>query len=165
MAPQVAAVLNFGVASAETGDNFATGNTSANFQSLGQTIPAADVPVVGVASNTADVGHQSDGSASIRTGGAVAQGNHADTDLSQEIDPSGLVLSPQLGIVANVGVGSANTGDSFATGNASANSVGGSQTVEIGVNNTGTQLFAGTIAFEPGRPAHGERRDRRGRHR
>jgi hypothetical protein len=131
--PQVAAVLNVGAASANSGDNVATGNASTNEQALGQTIPGPIGTDIGVQSNTANVGHQSDGSASIRTGAAVAGGNRSVTDLSQHVESNGgaFNLQPQLGVVVNGGIGQAISGDNEATGNRSDNDVSISQTATL----------------------------------
>ena len=164
LVPQAAAVLNLGVATANSGDNVATGNASVNEQSLSQGIPATDGVDISVQSNVADVGNTSDGSASIRTGAAVAGGNRSSSNVSQQVKTNGddVNLQPQLGLVANVGAGQALSGDNDATGNESENEVGISQlaalptddpSIDIGVvsqSGTATNTSAGTAAVSTG---------------
>jgi hypothetical protein len=111
------------------------------------TLPADDPNIdVGVVSQTATATTASDGSAAISTGNAAAQGNDSETELSQQIDPSGLVLNPQVGIVANGGVAAANTGGNVANGNTSSNNAGLNQVVEVGVSLDPTQLLGAIVA-------------------
>ncbi len=122
--PQTAIVINAGQAAAVTGNNTATGNTNP-LQGVSQVTATqtatvgADVP--GIASNTADLQNHRDGSASITTGAAHATGNLSNTEIDQDIDPSGLVINTQLAVVANVGVAAANTGGNTAIGNTANN--------------------------------------------
>ena len=123
---QVGLVVNAGLATANTGGNQATGNEADNTISGGeQEIGDGPPPVgpVGVASITGDALNSSDGRAAIWTGPARATGNESTTALSQTYESAadGLAVSvaPQVAAVVNLGVASANSGDNFATGNAS----------------------------------------------
>ncbi len=150
--PQLGVVVNAGDGQAVSGRNQVDGTFASSRARLDQNAalstedPSIDVGVVGQfgkASNT------NRGSAGIYTGNAVAQGNDAETDLHQAIDPSGLVLTPQLAIVANVGTATALTGDNEASGNGSTNSAAIGEFVPqealIGQLNDATEVIAGTI--------------------
>ena len=123
--PQTAIVVNAGEAAASAGNNNATGaDTITQAQHLNQAAVAVDGPLVpGIASNTADLSTTSDGDAWITTGAAHATGNLSNTEIDQDIDPSGLVIDTQLAAVLNAGVGQATTGGNTAVGNQSGNTV------------------------------------------
>ena len=79
-------VLNLGFAAANTGGNLALGNASFN---LAANLQGA----VGlIATNTGSATNASNGSGSVKTGGAKAAGNSSTTDVGQgiDIDPDGL---------------------------------------------------------------------------
>ena len=75
------------------------------------------------ASNDGTASNTSDGEANITTGKAAAAGNRSQTALTQnangEIDGLGIVLNTQTRVVANVGLGVANSGNNTAVGNVS----------------------------------------------
>ncbi len=120
---QNAAVLNSGVALADSGQNNATGNSSTNDSILDQLAQAN----AGLAANNGKARNDSDGKATISTGNAAAIGNESDTKLMQSGagstggDVGGLVIIEQGALVANVGLAQATTGDNFAIGNDSVN--------------------------------------------
>jgi hypothetical protein len=120
---QNAFVLNGGVAVANSGLNAAVGNTSTNTSGFIQT---ATNPT-GLATNSASATNASNGSATIVTGAATATGNKSETWLDQtaggsgDSDPGGLLVITQVGAVANLGAGIANSGGNLAVGNASTN--------------------------------------------
>jgi hypothetical protein len=110
-------VLNLGLAAANTGGNVALGNASDN---LAATLQGA----VGlIATNTGSATNASNGSASIKTGGAKASGNSSTTDVGQgiDIDPDGFGLVFQAVHPTNAGLGVANSGLNGAVGNDSFN--------------------------------------------
>jgi hypothetical protein len=110
-------VLNLGLAAANTGGNVALGNASDN---LAANLQGA----VGlIASNTGSATNASNGSASIKTGGAKASGNSSTTDVGQgiDIDPDGFGLVFQAVHPINAGLGVANSGLNGAVGNDSFN--------------------------------------------
>jgi hypothetical protein len=155
---QAAVVANAGLGIANTGGNEARGNISDNLATIDQfaevgdnslAAPTLDVtaPVI-TSSNSASVSNTSDGTAEIRTGAAEATGNASSTDVAQDpgntVSGLGLVVGTQVGAVANVGVGVANSGLNRATGNASLNSLRGddagaelTQNALIGFGNLG----------------------------
>jgi hypothetical protein len=146
--PQVNSVQNFGVSAANSGLNLANGNDSSSdadvFQEASLPAEALGVGVVGnfgMASNT------SDGSASVTTGDATATGNKSKTVISQDLDPTGLVIPVQVANVTNAGFAVANSGLNAAGGNASINeAVIEDQTASIGQdNNNDPLIIAGTI--------------------
>ncbi len=146
--PQLAVVANIGVGQANSGNNDASGNESDNDAAIDdqEAILTDDDGIdLGVVGQFGKASNNSGGNAAVYTGNAVAQGNDSETDLSQEIDPSGLVLNPQLGIVINAGLGSANTGNNLANGNTSDNDADVDQLIEVGQDNNTTIVVAGTI--------------------
>jgi hypothetical protein len=133
---QVGGVANVGVGVANSGLNLAVGNGSTNDSDLDQDALIAarndddtELTVFGptTASNSAEASNTSDGTAHIGTGGALATGNASATNLSQhqdnDVDGLGLVLGTQVGGVANVGVGVANSGLNAAIANISDNDI------------------------------------------
>jgi hypothetical protein len=143
---QIAGVANVGVGVANSGLNAAVGNASGRLDLLpgpdsgillaaqgayigsanfgtGPTSVTALGPIA--ASNSASVSNGSDGSATVGTGRATATGNQSSTVLEQResgtVSELGLVVGTQVGGVANVGVGVANSGVNAAVGNASSN--------------------------------------------
>ena len=135
--PQVAGVQNIGLANADTGENFAGGNGSDNTAAITQDViwpePGATVLALSIQSQSADASNTSDGSASVTTGNASAKGNVSTTDLTQTLDPTGLVIPTQVADVVNLGIGVASTGDNSAEGNISDNTgVDVDQHVHIG---------------------------------
>ena len=160
---QVGGVLNAGVGIANSGGNEATGNESDNaggtennplgsslnqLAEIGSSNPAGAVTVTAfgpaVAANNGTASNTSDGKAHIRTGGAQAQGNVSTTALDQSqggtIEKLGLAVNTQVGGVANVGLGVANSGLNEATGNESSNGSTAGQTARVGSNNSGTPV-------------------------
>jgi len=119
--------VNAGAAFANTGLNVALGNgavsTSAAVQGAvsGAGPPADDL----VASNDGTASTNSNGSAGIATGNALAAGNRSTTNLTQalNVNTTGhvIVLSDQNAVVLNIGLAAANTGGNIAVGNASVN--------------------------------------------
>jgi hypothetical protein len=110
-------VLNLGVAVANSGGNLALGNVSGNFAGNGQGAFGL------IASNNGSATNSSNGSATIRTGAASAQGNTSTTNVDQGIkaDPAGLTVAIQSAPVLNAGLGFANSGFNGALGNGSLN--------------------------------------------
>jgi hypothetical protein len=145
--PQLSGVQNLGAAVAESGGNTATGNDSTSRTSFSQSAaigPGATVIAPVVLSNQADVSNTSDGAASIATGAAKATGSHSSTELSQDLDPSGLILPTQVADVVNLGIGVAESGGNTATGSATGaavNIVSGAQSSVLG--GPGATLLAG----------------------
>jgi hypothetical protein len=164
--PQVATIQNTGRARAATGGNEAVGNDSAEQNTPTQTVVTGvgiDGPVI--ASNSARVTSDSDGSASIATGSASAVGNHSASSISQEIDPVGLVLPVQAAAIVNTGTATALTGGNTAFGNESGSRLTAGQTaslensptldVNVGLQVASNQLDAtnasdGTASISPG---------------
>ena len=152
---QLGAVLNAGVATANTGGNTAIGNESA--QQRGphpghrdrgrQRHAPTSSPARIVGSNNGEASNSSDGLATIATGAAAATGNESGTNLRQEangaIDGDGLVLNTQPALVANVGLASADSGNNTATGNTSTNDADVEQDVFISSDNTGDRQPGG----------------------
>jgi hypothetical protein len=161
---QVAGVANVGLGVANSGLNVAVGNVSNNTdggtRDLRQNAKvgsgnADDTSVTGLsnvtASNSGEASNNSDGSATVKTGGAQGQGNVSSTNVSQDpdssIDGMGLVLGTQVAGVANVGVGIGNSGANAAVGNAAGqvNLLGGPvgndvdllQNADVASDNTG----------------------------
>jgi hypothetical protein len=133
-------VLNLGLAAANTGGNVALGNASDN---LAANLQGA----VGlIASNTGSATNASNGSASIKTGGAKASGNSSTTDVGQgiDIDPDGFGLVFQAVHPINAGLGVANSGLNGAVGNDSFNADILAQ-VTFGLLSTNTGL-AGSLS-------------------
>ena len=129
---QTGAVLNAGVALADTGQNVAIGNTSNGRAGFLQGAAAA----AGLATNSATARNESDGLATIATGSASAVGNQADTKVTQSTqgsvggpDPEGLELLTQVGLVVNAGIATASTGGNQATGNEADNTISGGEQV------------------------------------
>ena len=149
---QVGAVLNLGVGVANSGINGAVGNTSgtgalplvapiapttdnqANLTQdalLGTTTP--DLVVFGPITNfnSGEAGSSSDGTGKVFTGDALATGNVSSSNLNQNVrgnvDGMGLVVGPQFGIIANVGIGVANSGINGSVGNASSSTAASDQ--------------------------------------
>ena len=133
---QIGGVANVGVGVANSGLNLAIGNASENDAEIDQDAEiasdndfAVDSTVIGpvTASNSAEATNTSDGSAKVKTGRALATGNASATTLSQhqddEVTGLGLILGTQVGGVANVGVGVANSGLNLAIGNVSDNDI------------------------------------------
>lgn len=120
-------VRNEGDADASTGRNTGVGNASDNDVDtdqragvFGDDIRARDV----TASNIADTANASNGSASVATGDARANGNTASTQLDQRADASvqdGFTFIDQRANLTNDGVATADSGRNRATGNASDN--------------------------------------------
>jgi hypothetical protein len=148
---QTALVLNAGGALANSGGNTATGNDSENEADVDQDAALSDDPGidVGVLGQFAKASNTSDGTAAIQTGTASAVGNDSETGIGQTVDPSGLVINNQLGVVLNVGAAAANSGGNTATGNDSDNAgnqgVDVDQEIEIGTDTGGAFLLAGTV--------------------
>ena len=109
---QVAPVVSYGTATANTGVNTAIGNAAQGPNDpLQQSVGAASLTAGGdpitvvaagpiAATNQAEVDHTSDGTVEIRTGAAEARGNVSDTELAQ-VDPAsvtglGAVLHTQI---------------------------------------------------------------------
>ncbi len=88
-----------------------------------------------VASNTSENGNNSDGSASITTGAALAVGNDTTTVVNQTSDTNiagtGFALVDQALTVANLGASIANSGLNVAVGNASQNNANNTQVARI----------------------------------
>ncbi|HJR24542.1 MAG TPA: hypothetical protein VJ804_03660, partial [Acidimicrobiales bacterium] len=152
---QNAAVLNGGLAAANSGGNAAIGNVSTNLSGAAQGaatglgfFPVVLSPI-GVASNSAEVGNASDGSASIYTGDAGAVGNDSDTLVEQSADGNaapGVIIDVQAAVVANGGAAFANSGGNAAIGNASLNLAGAAQGAGVGVGVVPVVLAGSTIA-------------------
>jgi hypothetical protein len=155
---QVAGVLNAGAGVANSGLNLAVGNASGTVdQGLGIGAPnTADVDqtaavatgggddsltaVTALASNSGNASNRSDGSALVQTGGALATGNASATNVEQRqsgtVTGMGTVIGTQVGGVANVGLGVANSGLNAAVGNLSQNTAtltgdGGAQSATL----------------------------------
>jgi hypothetical protein len=132
---QVAGVLNAGAAVASSGVNAAVGNaagqTGPDTATLTQftTIDGDPGPIFAVgpvtAFNDGEASTVSNGTAFVVTGNATATGNSSATAIHQHLDTSvegmGLVIAPQVGTVANLGLAVANSGVNAAVGNASQN--------------------------------------------
>jgi len=133
---QNATIVNVGIAGANTGGNFAFGNTSENEAELEQFSDADGTGGDVVGANTLNATNHSDGSASIVTGDATAVGNVATNDVTQVTSVNApnamgvIVLTDQNIGVANVGISFANTGLNLAVGNASDNDVSVDQDAE-----------------------------------
>ena len=130
---QLAPVINVGLGVANTGVNGAVGNLSQNSAAVAQDALGADgtgPALAAIVNNSGEAANSSNGTAEIHTGDAWARGNWSTTDVSQwtEADGTALAVQTQVGLVANVGVGVANTGVNGAIGNASQNNAGLAQT-------------------------------------
>jgi hypothetical protein len=132
--PQVAGVQNLGAATADSGGNVAGGNNATNLVDVTQdTTWSPDSPTAAsVQSNQAEGRNQSNGSGHVTTGAAWAKGNRSDTVLTQDLDPTGLILPVQAADVVNAGLATANTGGNFAGGNGSDNTADLDQDVAVG---------------------------------
>ncbi|MGI9120745.1 MAG: beta strand repeat-containing protein, partial [Acidimicrobiales bacterium] len=139
---QSTTVDNFGEATADTGDNAAFGNLSANaavnlqLAVAGSRRGDVDADTV-VASNVGAATNTSDGSATISTGDALAAGNTSATDVVQVADFAvdgfgGFTLVNQSAGVVNFGSATASTGDNAAFGNLSANFAANDQLAAAG---------------------------------
>ncbi len=135
---QEATVVNLGVGIANTGLNLAVGNASTNTADLGplgQTATVAGSTDDAVASNFGDASTTSNGDASIKSGNANSIGNDsaATTNVSQTVDANGVdsVLSDQVVVVADIGIGFSNTGLNLAVGNISTNTASTIQTATV----------------------------------
>jgi hypothetical protein len=140
---QEASVVNVGLAASNSGLNLAIGNASTN--NVGTVVPqAASVTEAGagnfnaedvVASNNSENGNNSDGSASINTGAAMANGNDSSTVVNQTSDTTiagtGFALVDQEMTVANLGASIANSGLNLAAGNTSHNDAATTQAARI----------------------------------
>jgi len=143
---QTATVINLGIALANTGGNIAAGNISplndaSNTQDAASTTTGATDDAV--AANFGSSTSNSDGSASIHTGNAGAAGNASTTNLNQTVDANtdgGFALPNQTAVVANIGIGIANTGLNAAIGNVSNNSSEADQTAAV--DSTGDDAVA-----------------------
>ena len=131
---QTAFVLNGGVAVANTGLNAATGNAATNSTGLVQNVTNAS----GLATNSMSTTNASNGTATIVTGAAAATGNRSDTHIAQsgggtgDGDPGGLLVINQVGVVANLGAGIANSGGNLAVGNEADHVIGSVQVATVG---------------------------------
>ncbi len=128
LSDQNAAVVNFGIAAANTGGNIAVGNASRNLALMQrQRAVSNNAGLSGddnVAANFGSAANTSNGSASVTTGNAGATGNQSTTNVSQTVNANmtgGLVLPDQNALVLNAGIGIANTGLNLAVGNVSRN--------------------------------------------
>jgi hypothetical protein len=120
VATQAAPVVNAGAGVANSGLNAAVGNDSTNIDGCAQGAAGA------IASNSCDAGGSSNGTASITTGNATAQGNVSSTSIAQGVSGgdgtgAGLAVVGQFAPVVNAGVGVANSGLNAAVGNDSTN--------------------------------------------
>jgi hypothetical protein len=123
---QVAPVVNVGLGVANTGGNRAVGNISGNAASVIEDATGTDVlglALLAIVNNSGEAANSSNGSATVHTGDAWAQGNRSDTSVHQvaAADGTALAVQTQAELVANVGVAIANTGGNRAVGNASSN--------------------------------------------
>jgi hypothetical protein len=160
---QAAVVVNAGAGIANSGGNLALGNDSNNGNTLTQRAligsgNGGDVDITALsisAANSGEASNSSDGTARIATGSADATGNSSSTDLNQretgDVGGLGLVLNTQVGGVANVGLGVANSGGNIALGNVSDNDGDGEgahldQRALVGSNNDGD---ADLLVFGP----------------
>jgi filamentous hemagglutinin len=156
---QAAAVANVGVGVANSGRNVAVGNVSEGtaFANQGTAIgsnngidPVDVTAGIIAASNSGTASNTSDGTATIATGDARATGNRSATWIGQSetasVDGLGAVINTQVGAVANIGIGVANSGGNLAVGNTSDNEADLGQTAEVGSSNVGpTDIAAGSI--------------------
>ena len=163
---QVGGVLNAGIGLANSGVNAAIGNASESESDLDQDVEIAsdnagdvDVLVLGqlVANNSGESSNTSDGHAKVKTGGALATGNASATNLVQNqdgaVDGMGLVLGTQVGGVANVGLGIANSGVNAAVANASDNTSDADQDIDVIEDNAGAVnpiIVGGLVANNSG---------------
>ena len=184
---QVAGVANVGLGVANSGLNRAVGNASLNADPGDGVDPGANLEqdaLIGsrngvqgtdtdiaalsaTASNSGEASNTSDGTGTVNTGGAQAQGNVSGTNITQDPGSSvsglGLVIGTQVAGVANVGVGIANSGLNLAVGNASGqfdlfdngdgNSANTTQDAEIGSNDgadVGVTVFGPAAATNSG---------------
>ena len=151
VAPEAALVVNVGVGLANTGVNSAVGNESTNTATLTQlsSINADNAGTIdgsSIASASGTASNESDGAACVCTGDANATGNIADTVMTQSLDLSvgaggGLIVTPTVGVVLNLGLGVANSGLNEAIGNHS--------------NNTATTTQSSIIALAQGEEVDG----------
>jgi hypothetical protein len=162
---QAAVVANAGLGVANTGGNTANGNISNNNAQfvqeagIGGLNPAGATVVAGslTAANSGSVSNGSDGRADVGTGSADALGNASATDLFQRTDGDvaglGLVLSTQVGAVANIGAGVANSGGNNATGNmstnANANGAPGASAFQVSLIGEGNKGATTLTVFGP----------------
>ena len=133
------AVVNEGVAVANTGLNSATGNGSINTAVVGQggiVLVTSGGPATAVAANDGTASNHSDGTASITTGAAHAVGNSATTTVAQTsggaLASQGAVYIVERSSVVNAGLGAANTGLNAAVGNTSSNNAAVEQSAGSG---------------------------------
>jgi hypothetical protein len=175
---QAAGVLNLGVGVANSGINGAVGNASgttttplvapfgppgteanqANLTQTSQVLPdsAVDLTVLGPLTNAnqGEASNSSDGTAKVFTGDALATGNVSTSNLSQrldaDVDGSGLVVGPQLGLIANVGIGVANSGINGSVGNLSNNQATTTQTSTFDPNGDLTVFGPVTVGSSGG---------------
>ncbi|MDQ2649038.1 MAG: hypothetical protein M3Z03_05750 [Actinomycetota bacterium] len=157
---QGALVVNAGLGVSNSGVNGAVGNASINrapndpgaLLVQGATVDIVPELLAGVAtvSNHGDASNTSNGSASITTGGARSVGNRSDTGLRQHanatIEGQGGVVNTQVGVVANLGSGVANTGMNGAVGNRSTNIAAGTQLSEVADSTIDTGVFTASNA-------------------
>jgi hypothetical protein len=136
-------VLNAGLAAANTGANDVVGNESSNTSTLVQTstiVTGPDALLLGgaIVGNSGVASNASDGEACVCTGNATASGNISDTRLAQDLtvgtDGGGLVVLPTVGIVANLGLGLADSGQNTSTGNSSDNTATVTQDATIDID-------------------------------
>jgi len=135
---QTMQVFNLGLGIGNSGINLGVGNISQNtdpfvqdasiHEDAGGSFNAADDVV---ASNTISAANNSDGSAKIKTGAAVGQGNTATNTLDGDD-----------AVVLNLGLGLANSGLNAGIGNASINDIDSDVTAEV----TGSPLVLGDDA-------------------
>jgi hypothetical protein len=142
LSPQTAIVSNGGFALANTGDNRAVGNSSYGQTGAGQSagitgdgsLTVEDLSIV----NSAKASNTSDGTATITTGAAKAEGSNAKTTIGQDLagstakDGAGFALQRQTAEVDNSGTGIANTGGNQAIGNDSSSQAGAASETTIG---------------------------------
>ena len=158
---QGALVANAGIGVASTGGNTATGNESFNFNGGGFPPEGAavvqqnpvDVPVItGVVSNTAEASNTTDGTASINTGNAIAQGNGSSSNVDQtasgDVQGPG-ALTSQVTSVLNAGFGGADSGGNAAVGNAADDDVSVLQTHEGSLPLFGLSAFQASASNCP----------------
>ncbi|MDP1819450.1 MAG: hypothetical protein Q8K58_06080 [Acidimicrobiales bacterium] len=153
---QAGGVANLGAAVANSGLNLAVGNASENEADIddqdveiasengGDVFALVAGPLT--ANNSGDASNTSDGTAKVKTGGALATGNASATAFAQRqnstVDGLGIVVGTQLGGVVNAGAAVANTGLNLAVGNASENDADiDEQEVEIVTDNGGAGVL------------------------
>jgi hypothetical protein len=141
---QDADVINAGFGLANSGLNFAPGNTSDNTATTNQLALGL------LASNTADNSNDSRGTATITTGAATATGNASSTDIGQTIAPGGppppnVAVVVQSDFELNLGLGIANSGFNFPVANNPTN-VNAVVQVAIGLLASNTSTSGNTSA-------------------